>query len=161
MFLKGLLDQIHGYEEYVAKQKDELARQEERLRAVEKGRAQTDALLERDHGNAEAQVRLDQNDAEMADLKKGISAHKRRMEGRLRTMRSRLLQAQAKALKNLQDSLREEYKEQTSLKNVLIPEAEHHLASLREKVDQGQERTVLVQREIEKINRLGLDNLLQ
>jgi hypothetical protein len=131
------------------------------VRAVEKSRAQTYALLERDHGNAEAQVRLDQNDAEMADLKKRISAHKRRMEGRLRTMRSRLLQAQAKALKNLQDSLREEYKEQTSLKNVLIPEAEHHLASLHEKVDQGRERTVLVQREIEKINRLGLDNLLQ
>jgi len=161
MFLKGLMDQIKSYEEYVSAQKEELARQEAHLQVVEKTRAQAYALLEQDHGNAEAQLRLDQNDAEMADLKKRISGHKRRMEGRLRTMRSRLLQAQAKALKNLQECLREEYKEQTSLRNVEIPEAEHHLASLREKVEHSLERAALLQQETEKINRLGLDNLLQ
>lgn len=159
MSIKGLREQIRACEEFATQRKEELARLTERLASLEAVRTRNFAAIASDNGNSRAQRELDQNDAEIAEVKKQIAAHKRRMQYGLRTMRTRLLQAQEEALRNLQSNLKAQHDEQSIIKNVLIPEAEQNLAALQEKGKQNQDSIQHTQQEIEEFNQLRLDNL--
>ncbi|NQU44308.1 hypothetical protein HQ520_13545 [bacterium] len=160
MFLKSLQEQIHSTVDFAARHAEDLKRLEERLLALEKIREENFQAFATDGSNAVAHENLDRNDRDIAELKREIAAHKRRTRARLRTVRGRLLQNQESALRELQTLLKDRQDEQGEIRNVLLPEALHRLAVLKEKTANNEEAVREIQKEIERINHLDFDSML-
>lgn len=159
MNLKKLLEQVKKYEDVLVVRKEEAKRNDERLESLEQARQEAYDLVTSDNANDIAHIQMDQDDNEIADLKKEIKAHLQKTRSILRSMRTRILQTQERAVENLQVDLRRKQETQTHLKNELIPKTETRLANLREKEKKLADQIHQHKKESRKITRMNLDNL--
>ncbi len=159
MNLKKLFEQIKEYEEYQTLREEEAKRYEERLETLEKARKEAFDLVASDNTNDIAHVQLDQDDIEIASLKKEIQAHQHKTRSVLHSMRTKILQTQEKATENLKTDLEKKHDTQLRLKSEIIPKAEARLASLRERETTIKESIKQIRKESRKVARLNLDHL--
>lgn len=156
-----LSDQIKEYEDYRARQSEEVQRLQDRMNTLVKSREENARIVASDNSNNEARMRLDNNDRDIADLKQSMATLNRKIANDIRSLRSRVLEAQEKALSDLDSRLKRFHFEQAELKNTLIPEAEKHVVRLKERLLETQDEIQHALKEIEEINQLNLADLFQ
>lgn len=157
----ALFEEIRGLEDYQAARQEELKRLEEELSALERASARFTRQVEQDNGNAEARRELEETDTAVAELKKKIANHTRWTRTRVQNLRTRILQSQEQALKDLHGAMEAKHGEIAELRTAKIPAAEQALSDLREAARELEEDVADLQKRVARINKLNLDALYQ
>jgi chromosome segregation ATPase len=161
MQYKEILATVKLLEQYRSRHDQDTNRLETRLSQLLALRKEYMDRLTGNNSDGNAHAQLEKTEQEITEVKDNLKALKQKSQAGIRSRKSRILQKQEEALRNLDQQLSSTQKEYTEIKNERIPETEILLQSLREQSLKCQESIQHIQKEIQAITALDLDAILE